>query len=60
MMQSFGYGKNYANAHSELEEARNLTYLPEVLSGKKYYEPSDFGAERQLKETLSKLRPTKD
>ncbi len=60
LMKSFGYGKQYAYAHSDLEGAKALTYLPEPLKGKKYYDPSEIGVEKQLKETLQRLRPIKD
>lgn len=60
LMKQFGYGKNYAYAHDDLEGARKLPYLPEQLKNRHYYEPKDIGAERQLKEVLSHLRPTVD
>jgi len=60
LMKSFGYGKNYQYAHDEREKARESTYLPDKLKGRKYYEPSDSGAEKILKESLKTLRPIKD
>lgn len=60
LMKEFGYGKNYAYAHDDLANARKLTYLPEQLRNHRYYIPSDIGVEKQLKENLEKLRPTKD
>lgn len=60
LMRELGYGAGYKYAHDDLEGARQLTYLPESLSGRRYYEPSENGAERQLLETLKRLRPYKD
>ncbi len=60
LMKKFGYGKNYAYAHDDLAGARSLTYLPEKLSHRRYYEPSEHGVERQLAENLKRLRPQAD
>ncbi len=60
LMKEFGYGKNYAYAHTDLEAARKMPYLPPELKGRRYYEPSDQGAERQLSDILQKLRPQAD
>ncbi len=60
LMKQFGYGKNYAYAHTQPDEAKKLNYLPEKLKGKRYYVPSDMGVERQLKENLEKLKPYAD
>ncbi len=37
-----------------------MTYLPEELKGKRYYDPSAFGAEAALASNLQKLRPQND
>lgn len=60
LMKEFGYGKNYAYAHDELEAAKKLAYLPPELKGRRYYEPSEHGSERQLREILQRLRPQAD
>ena len=60
LMKSIGYGKNYKYPHDDLEGAKKMTYLPAELKGRRYYNPSDMGVERQLKQTLEKLRPTRD
>ncbi len=60
LVKNLGYGKNYRYPHDDLEGAKKMTYMPTELKGRKYYEPSDMGVERQLKQTLDKLRPTMD
>ena len=60
LMKQFGYGEGYQYAHDDAAKSRDLTYLPEKLHGRRYYEPSDSGAEKILKESLLKLKPTKD
>lgn len=59
-MKKEGFGKDYAYAHDDLEKARQMTYLPSELKGRKYYQPIPVGAERQLIETLKHLRPLED
>lgn len=53
-----GYGDNYASPHDDLAAARALNYMPTSLRTRKYYRPTDIGAERVIKETLERLRPT--
>lgn len=60
MMKSIGYGKEYVYPHDDLEKARQMTYLPPELKGRRYYQPCDIGTERQLKANLALLRPVKD
>lgn len=59
-MKEMGYGSGYAYAHDDVDGARKLAYLPKALKGRRYYEPGDQGAERQLKDVLQKLRPSAD
>jgi putative ATPase len=60
LMKNLGYGKGYAYAHDDPRGAAALTYLPSEIAGRRYYEPSEQGAERQLKENLKQLRPKGD
>ncbi len=55
-MQSWGYGEGYRYPHDEGGYATGETYLPEALSGKRYYRPSPNGEERAIAERLKKLR----
>ncbi|MDQ2951705.1 MAG: replication-associated recombination protein A [Chloroflexota bacterium] len=57
LMKSLGYGKDYKNAHAfEGHVAPGETYLPEALQGRRYYVPSDLGAEPELRKRLDALR----
>ena len=56
-MKNIGYGKNYVYPHDHPNEAKQSTYLPPALKGKRYYLPKEIGVEKQLKENLSKFRP---
>ena len=56
LMKQLGYGKDYKYAHDfEDHIARDTSYLPESLQGRRYYEPTDLGAEAELKRRLAAL-----
>ncbi|TMF81604.1 MAG: replication-associated recombination protein A [Chloroflexi bacterium] len=57
LMAEQGYGRGYKYAHDfEGHVAPDETYLPESLAGRRYYEPTDLGAEAKLKARLEELR----
>ena len=57
LMKSLGYGKDYKNAHAfEGHVAPGETYLPETLQDRRYYVPTELGAEAELKRRLDALR----
>ena len=57
LMRGLGYGKGYKYAHDKPEHFDpDETFLPESLSGRRYYEPTDLGAEAALKSRVDALR----
>ncbi len=57
LMKQLGYGKDYKYAHDyEGHVAPDETYLPDSLAGRRYYVPTDLGAEAELKRRLDALR----
>ena len=57
LMKGLGYGKDYKYAHDyEGHVAPDETYLPEGLQERRYYVPTDLGAEVELKKRLEALR----
>ena len=57
LMQSLGYGEEYAYPHdSEKGYVPGVQYLPDELKGQRFYEPSERGAEKVIKERLQFLR----
>lgn len=56
LMKELGYGSGYVYAHDDPEKASQMEYLPQALASKKYYQPSDSGAEKQIGENLKKLQ----
>ncbi|MBM12523.1 MAG: AAA family ATPase [Chloroflexi bacterium] len=53
MMQDMGYGKDYKYSHSYEGHFAEQEYLPPSLKGRRYYEPSQEGAEREIGRRLS-------
>ena len=56
LMANLGYGKGYQYAHDAPEARVEQEHLPDALSGRVYYRPTDRGAEKELAERLSKWR----
>jgi len=52
LMKNLGYGKDYKYAHNYEGHIVDQQHLPEELSGRKYYTPSDAGYEKQITERL--------
>ena len=57
LMKDDGYGDGYQYPHDSAGSyVPGETYLPDVLLGSRYYEPSDQGLERSIAERLERLR----
>ena len=48
LMKELGYGKGYEYAHAVPEAYTPQEYLPPVLRGTKFYDPSQFGFEKDV------------
>jgi len=59
LMKELGYGKDYKYPHDYPDHFVTEEYLPENLKGRIYYEPSDFGFEREVKRRLEAWRKKK-
>ncbi len=51
----FGHGKYYKYPHDFENHFVKQQYLPKNFSGKKYYQPTEQGAEKKIKERLEKI-----
>ncbi len=60
LMKDMGRSSGYIYPHDDLPGARDLSYLPKEIKGRKYYEPSSFGYEEQIQRNLERLRPRRD
>jgi putative ATPase len=52
LMKKLGYGKDYKYPHSFPDHFVNQDYLPENLKNRKYYSPSEFGFEKEIKKRM--------
>jgi putative ATPase len=55
LMKDIGYGKDYKYAHDYENNFVDLEFLPEKLSGKKFYDPQDNARENELRARLKAL-----
>ncbi len=53
LMQGLGYGKGYEYAHATTEGRSDQAHLPPNLAGRIYYEPTERGFERLVRERLA-------
>ena len=51
-MKDLEYGKGYEYAHSDAEAVTGMSCLPTSLEGRKYYEPTERGFEKEIKRRL--------
>ncbi|WP_102508576.1 replication-associated recombination protein A [Sanguibacter massiliensis] len=54
--QRIGHGQQYVYAHDEPHAVAAQQYLPDTLVGRRYYEPTDRGFERQVGPRLDAVR----
>lgn len=55
LMKSIGYGEDYKYAHSYEGNFTDLEFLPEEMSGRKFYTPANNPREREISSTLGRL-----
>jgi putative ATPase len=54
LMKELDYGKNYKYAHSYQDNFADLEFLPQAISGKKFYEPQNNARENEIRNYLKK------
>jgi putative ATPase len=62
LMKDMGYGRDYQYAHDVEGKVADMQSLPDSLRGRKYYQPTNEGVEKRIRERLEeigKLRQTK-
>jgi putative ATPase len=55
LMKNLGYGKDYQYSHSFEGSFSNQEYLPEEISGTKFYDPGQNAREEELRKFLKNL-----
>jgi putative ATPase len=56
LMKELDYGKGYKYAHDEADKVGDMDCLPPSLTGRRYFEPTQEGREKQLAQRLEELR----
>ncbi len=59
LMEELNYGKGYKYAHDTKEKLTNMQCLPNSLSGKEYYHPTEQGLEQRFKSRLEEIKDWK-
>lgn len=59
LMKKLGYGKGYEYAHDDNEARVGHTHLPDKLTRRRYYEPSERGYEKAISQRLNERRKKK-
>ena len=52
LMREMGYGRGYRYAHDAPGNFAAMENLPQRLQGRRYYQPSDQGYEREVAERI--------
>ncbi|HYR96580.1 MAG TPA: replication-associated recombination protein A [Candidatus Binatus sp.] len=60
LMKGLGYGAGYLYPHDYEDAVVEQDYLPDDLVGRRYYEPTDRGREREIGERLRASRARRD
>lgn len=55
LMKELNYGKGYIYAHDTEEKLTKMQCLPDALADRRYYEPTEEGKEKQVKERLEEI-----
>ena len=59
-MKAWGYGSGYQHAHQFEDAVNQMECLPESLAGSRWYEPTDRGLEKRIRERLEEIRALRD
>jgi putative ATPase len=60
LMKHLGYGQGYRYAHSEEDGVSLMDCLPDNLKNSRFYEPSERGHEKKVKQILSDIQKIRD
>jgi putative ATPase len=56
LMKGLGYGKGYRYAHDIEGKVADMQCLPDNLSGRVYYQPTNEGIEKRIRERLEEIK----
>ncbi len=60
LMKDLHYGEGYQYAHNMKEKVARMQCLPDTLAGRRYYNPTTEGQEKQISEKLEDIRNWKE
>jgi putative ATPase len=60
LMKNIGYGEGYKYAHNFEEKLTDMQCLPDNLSGKEYYKPTEQGFEARLRARMAEIAKLKN
>lgn len=55
LMKELHYGQGYIYAHDTEEKLSRMQCLPDSLAGRRYYQPTEQGKEKQVKDRLEEI-----
>jgi putative ATPase len=56
LMKDLGYSEGYRYAHDEEGKVADMDCLPDSLQGRRWYQPTQEGREKQLAARLEEIR----
>src|SRR5262249_20568767 len=56
LMKGLGYGKGYQYAHDLEGRVADMQCLPDNLRGRVYYQPTNEGIEKRIRERIDEIR----
>ncbi len=56
LMKAMDYGKGYQYAHDEEGKVADMECLPASLAGRRYYQPTEEGREKLLRQRMEEIR----
>ena len=58
-MKGLGYGRGYEYAHDVEGKVADMQCLPDNLRGRVYYQPTNEGIEKRIRERLDEIKRTR-
>ncbi|MBR2830184.1 MAG: replication-associated recombination protein A, partial [Solobacterium sp.] len=55
LMKDLGYGRDYVYAHDTADKLSTMQCLPDSLVGRTYYNPTEQGVEKRVKERKEQI-----
>jgi putative ATPase len=56
LMKGLGYGRGYQYAHDLESKVADMTCLPDSLGDRVYYQPTNEGIEKRIRERLDEIK----